>query len=85
MCFGHNCENKTVQKVPFKVPQQKWVKKIDTVNEIQDVTKISKGDFDAGGPSLAVDPNLGGDPVIEVNPGNLITPTQTHVGTPECE
>ena len=34
---------------------------------------------------MAVDPNLGGEPVIEVDPSTLITPTQTPVVTKEGE
>ena len=64
---GHNCENK-VNMMP-KIPQKQWVQKKDKVVQIQEVDEAgAKGDCDVEGSSLAVDPNLGGGPVIEVDP-----------------
>lgn len=62
------------------------MQKKDKVVQIQGVNEAeTKGDCDAEGPSVAVDPNLGGGPAIEVDPSTLITPTQTPVVTKETE
>lgn len=79
---GHNSDNRTA---PSK-PQIKTPAKMGEKIVIQETNKEDPECIIVADPSVAVDPSsIVGGPVTEIDPGCIITPIKTPVGTPEIQ